>query len=257
MELYKMKTKIKTQTVHLSGMTVLLLFLVGFMLPGMAQQHKIGQGGLAFSAGMPQGDFEQTLNDNGFGISGNLMFNLGNSPFALGAEVDYLTYGSETRNVPFSTTIPDVRVDVETNNNILQGHLLLRAQNSQGFLRPYADGLLGFKYLFTETSVRDEDDFSEEDEIASSTNFDDFAFSYGFGGGLMFRLHEYEPNIDVEPHARPLTILLDVRMRYLLGGQAEYLKRGDLQRIDGEVVVNPVESETDLMTFNIGVSFQF
>ncbi len=250
-----METRVYTKRTGL--LKYLTIALVIAMLANVHAQNKVGQGGIAFSAGVPQGDFEQTLNDNGFGISGNLMFNLGASPFAFGAEVDYLTYGSETRNVPFSTTIPDVRVDVETSNNILQAHLLLRAQNDQGFIRPYADGLLGFNYLFTETSVRDEDDFAEEDEIASSTNFDDFAFSYGFGGGLMFRLHEYEPNRDVEPNARPITILLDLRMRYLLGGQAEYLKRGDLERIDGEVVINPVKSETDLMTFNIGVSFAF
>ena len=233
-----------------------MVIMLSFSLACLAQE-KTGQFGLAFSAGLPQGNFSQSLNDNGFGFSSNLLFRLGKSPFSLGAEIEYLRYGSETRNVPFSTTIPDVRVDVETSNNIFLGHLLLRFQLGSRFIRPYTDGLIGFNYLFTKTSIQLEDRFDNDNEIASSTNFDDFAFSYGFGGGLMFRLLEYEPSSKRRSRRRPTTILLDLRLRYLLGGLAEYLKQGDLERINGQVVVNPVESETDILTINIGISFEF
>ncbi len=212
-----------------------------------------GQFGIAFSAGLPQSEFEEALNDEGFGIDGNLAFRLGESPFSLGAEFGYLIYGSETRNVPFSQTIPDVYVDVETSNNILQSFVFLRAQNDKGAIRPYLDGLLGFNYLFTRTSIRDEGYF--EEEIAATTNYDDFAFSYGGGGGIMIRLHDPDP--DAELYDKRAAILLDLRLRYLYGGEAEYLRQGGIERIDGEVLIDPVRSRTDMLTFNIGLAFVF
>lgn len=231
------------------GIAVLILLLSS--QSGFSQR---GQFGIAFSAGLPQSEFHETLNDNGFGVDGNLAFRLGESPFSLGAEFGYLIYGSESRNVPFSQTIPDVYVDVETSNNILQSFVFLRAQNDKGAIRPYLDGLLGFNYLFTRTSIQD-DSFFQEEEIAGSTNYDDFAFSYGGGGGVMIRLHDPDP--DAEPIDKRATILLDLRLRYLYGGEAEYLRQGGIERINGEVLLNPVRSRTDMLTFNIGLAFVF
>ncbi len=231
------------------GLAVLIL-----LLSSQSAFSQGGQFGIAFSAGLPQSEFEETLNDEGFGVDGLLAFRLGESPFSLGAEFGYLIYGSESRNVPFSQTIPDVYVDVETSNNILQSFVFLRAQNDKGAIRPYLDGLLGFNYLFTRTSIQD-NSFFEEEEIAATTNYDDFAFSYGGGGGIMIRLHDPDP--DAEPYDKRAEIMLDLRLRYLYGGEAEYLRQGGIERIDGEVFLDPVRSQTDLLTFNIGLAFVF
>ena len=73
-------------------------------------------------------------------------------------------------------------VDVTTKNNVFQTHFVLWLQSGVGRLRPYVEGLAGFKYLFTRTTIG-EDDLGENfgEEVAGSTNYDDFALSGGAG----------------------------------------------------------------------------
>jgi hypothetical protein len=110
------------------------------------------------------------------------------------------------------------------------------------------DGIIGFNYIWTETGVYDQSG-GLYDEIASSVNVSDFAFSYGLGGGLMIRLYQRQNST--------FAILLDLGARYLWGGKAEYLKEGDILREDGMVIYNTSFSNTDLFTTHIGVTFSF
>lgn len=105
-------------------------------------------GGINFMLGFPQGGFSQNVDNAGFGIGGYFGVLLPNSPVMLGGDLGFLIYGSESRKEPFSTTIPDVTVDVETSNNIVLGHLFIRIQAPAGAIRPYVDGLFGFNRDF-------------------------------------------------------------------------------------------------------------
>ncbi len=236
---------------------LIFLLLTGTIAAaGVPLWAQTGQFGIGFTGGFPQGDFKSSLDDNGFGINANLTFHLGRQmPFLAGVEFAYLIYGSESRRVPFSLTIPDVTVEVQTSNNIVQGHLFLRAQNPDGIIRPYADGLFGFNYLFTETKIKDEDRGNEPDEIASSTNLDDIALSYGFGGGVMFQVYMSEQK--PEQIRKPTAILVDLRLRYLFGSEAEYLKKGGIERENGQVTIHPIRSKTDILTFTMGMTVAF
>ena len=210
-------------------------------------------GGIGFTVGLPQTEFKENVTNTGFGGGGYVGYHLPQMPFMVGGRFDYVQYGSETRNEPFSPSIPDVRVDVTTTNSILQGHLLLRIQPQDGSLRPYLDGMFGFNYLATRTAIKSERFSDEDDEVASSTNYEDTAMSYGGGGGLMIAV--YQGTIE---QTRPFTILVDLGVRYLNGGKAAYLKEGDIERFpNGKVVYNPSTSTTDLLTFNIGASINF
>ena len=59
----------------------------------------------------------------------------------------FATYGSDEHIESISETIPELEVKVRTTNNITMPHLVLRAQPREGKVRPYADALVGFKYL--------------------------------------------------------------------------------------------------------------
>jgi len=48
-----------------------------------------------------------------------------------------------------------------------------------------------------------------------------------------------------------------VKAKYMLGGNASYLREGDLVRNGDFIDLNIRESRTDLTTFNIGVAFNF
>lgn len=220
--------------------------------PALAQKF---QAGADFLIGVPQGAFRDNVNRSGFGITGNIGLAPAGTVYMVGIEVGFMNYGTERRREPFSTTIPDVSVDVETENNIALGHLFLRLQPNVGFIRPYLEGAIGGNYLFTKTSIKNQGGGGEE--VASSTNLDDGAFSYGGGAGILVRLAEYNSEGsrgDSEPFKE---LLLDVRCRYLAGSEAEYLKEGSIRRVGGMVVYDIKKSETNFLTFQIGVCVRF
>ncbi len=228
---------------YAAGLCFLVAALFLLVLPSLA----LGQVDLAgyFTIALPQGEFDENVENNGFGITGQALFTVPGSPVSIGGSFGGIIYGSETRREPFSTTIPDVTVDVETNNYILIGHLVLRIQPPAGPFRPYAEGVIGFHYLFTQTTIE-----SREEDIASDTNFDDGVFSYGGGGGIMFMVYEGGTG-------KPVNIYIDLGARYLKGGEARYLKEGSIRREDGRVLYDIEESKTDLLAIHIGATVQF
>jgi hypothetical protein len=233
---------------------IIQLSLLVLLLPvSLAYAQSPFQAGINFSMGFPQSDFSENVDNAGFGLSGHFAYQIPRTPVALGAALGFLIYGMESRKEPLSTTIPDIVVRVETTNNILTGHLLMRVQPvaSNAMVRPYLEGLFGFHYLWTETSLKDWD-WDENDHI-SSKNYDDMAMSYGGGGGLMIRVYQGKKGRSDGFYS----INIDIGMRYLFGGEATYLKEGDIKRENGTVIYSPSESTTDLLTTTVGVTFTF
>jgi hypothetical protein len=173
------------------------------------------------------------------------LIGLGRTPILVGVDAGFVTYGSDEHREPISETIPELRVKVRTNNNIGLTHFLVRAQPRTGNVRPYADALIGFKYLFTDTTILND---SNEEELTSTKNFSDFVYSYGFGGGVQVRLGRVGRNGDVT---------LDTKVRYLRGGRAEYLREGSIRRENGSVFFDVLSSRTDVVAVQIGVTFRF
>ena len=235
----------KIKMIHLCLLMLLLPTLVAY-----AQSPF--QAGINFSMGFPQSDFSKNIDNTGFGLSGHFAYQIPQTPVALGAAVGFLIYGRESRKEPLSHTIPDIVVRVETTNNILTGHLLLRVQPMSGDARvkPYLEGLFGFNYLWTETSLKDS---GWDENVISSKNFDDAAMSYGGGGGLMIRVYQGKK----EQSEGFYSINIDVGARYLFGGEATYLKEGDIKRENGTVIYSPSQSTTDLLTTTVGVTVTF
>jgi len=227
----------------------LLLIAAFFVLSQPAVAQTNFQGGLNFIAGFPQGEFKDNLDENGYGLTGEFLYSPSISPLGIGVSLGFMNYGEESRRESFSGTIREVEVEVKTTNNIVLGHLLLRAQVKQGPICPYAEGLVGFNYLFTETKIEDIDD---GDEIASSTNLDDGVFSYGAGGGVMLRLYTGKVK-----KTKTLSILLNLGVRYIVGGEAEYLKEGSIETVNDKVVFDKIKSKTDLLTARFGVAVEF
>lgn len=226
---------------------VFLFLLMATVLSSRAQVRP--RASIDFMMGIPVAEFADNVDNLGFGINFTGGIGLAPAPVMIGIDVGYLIYGYESRTEPLSTTIPDVRVDVETTNNIALAHLFLRIQPQSGSIQPYAEALFGFKYLFTRTSV--ENRFSEE-EIAASVNFDDFASSYGVGGGLDIQVFQ-----GLNDNNRPYSIMINLGVRYLLGASAEYLERGSTSQVDGELLFDVTKSRTDLVLPQIGATFLF
>src|SRR5262245_49894337 len=175
------------------------------------------QAGGYFTTVIPHGEFSENITNNGYGGGGYFLVRLGSSPFLAGGDLGAVVYGSETRDELLSPTIPEVSVRVRTSNNILLAHSILRIQPREGRIRPYADGLIGLKHLFTRTSISSQFD---SEEIAGTTNLSDTTFSYGVGIGLQVPI----------TRKSGLDISLDGNVRYLRGTRGEYLKKGSIRQ---------------------------
>ena len=206
--------------------------------------------GINFTLGFPSGEFKNNVKRTGFGASGEflLLTPTIQNPFSIGLNLGFLNYGSESRREPFSSTIPDVTVDVDRSNNIVNFHILFQLAFPTGIVRPYAEGLFGGSYIFTETTIKSRG----VDEVASSTNFDDFAWSYGAGGGFLIQV--YSPDNQEEKVG---SVFIDLKARYLYGSEAEYLKEGSVIVENGSVTYNTSKSKTDLLTVHIGAVVYF
>jgi len=219
-----------------------VLMCLGGSSRAKAQQLQFG---IDFTTVIPTGEFDRNVRNNGYGVSGNVLFGIRRSPFLVGLDAGVATYGSDEHTEPISTTIPELRVKVRTNNNIVLTHLVFRAQPRTGNVRPYAEGLVGFKYLFTDTSVLND---SNDEKLPSTKNLSDWTFSYGFGGGVQIRLARLGSSGDIS---------LDTKLRYLRGQRAEYLKEGSIRREGGAVFFDVLSSRTDVLLAQIGVTFRF
>jgi hypothetical protein len=212
---------------------------------------------LNFSLGFPQNEFKDNVDNIGLGGFGQFTYRLPETPVHIGASIGFLIYGSDSRKEYFSPDIKEVTVDVTTTNSILLGHLLMRIQARSGTLRPYMTGLFGFNYFQTRTSVKSENNWDDDDEIASSTNFEDATLSYGGGAGLLIRV--YHPSMsEIQENHGLRGVYIDFSVNSLFGGEAEYLKKGSIhQNEDGNLIYDVYRSKTDLMTWHIGVSLEF
>jgi hypothetical protein len=225
--------------------TFLLLIITVYTINNLAQS---AGGGLML--GFPQGEFKENIDRLGFGVSGQfLLFDPSERlPFGFGLDVGYLNYGSESRREPFSPTIPDVIVDVNRTNNLVNFHLLFHIAPPSGMVRPYLELLFGGAYLWTETTINSRGD----EEVAGNTNFDDFAWNYGAGGGLLINV--YTPD---NPEDNIKSLFLDLKIRYLFGTEAEYLKEGSVTIRNEEVYYDVSKSKTDLLLAQLGVMVYF
>jgi hypothetical protein len=228
-----------------------LIILLSLGAASVFAQDRFQAGG-HFMLGYPQNEFKQNVENTGLGGNFDFAYRFPRSYFSAGVSFGFLIYGNERRAEPLSLTIPDLIVDVRTTNSILLCHLFLRLQAPQGGLRPYLDGLVGLNYLTTDTSI-DGHDGSEDDRI-SSNNFNDLALSYGMGGGVMISLVDFR---EAGNGRRVLSLDFDLGVRYLKGGEAEYLKKGSVHREDGIVTYDVYRSRTDLLKVNIGITFNF
>ena len=196
--------------------------------------------------GVPVGEFANNI-DFGVGISAQFDFGLGDSPVSLGVESTYLWYGGESRDVPL-VGLPGLTAEVSTSNDMVLLHGRVRVQKREGRTRPYVDGLVGFNYLWTTTSVAGEESCSGSGYYCTETgdvigNLDDLALSAGGGAGVMVGLGR-----------APYRMRLDLSVRYLYGGEATYLTE-DYFPTEGEVQLEARRSRTDMVFVYIGLSW--
>jgi hypothetical protein len=190
----------------------------------------------------PQGQFSNYVS-NGWGGGMHYLLRLDRDGWlGLRADASLLNYGHEREPVDFGPDVGGrILLDLTTDNNIAFVGGGPQIGLPTGQLRPYVNGFVGVSYIFTQSSLSGS--WSGE-TFASTTNFDDASFAYGGGAGLYIPLSR-----------RRNPVSLDAGVTYRHNGTAEYLRHGDItDNPDGSITLHPVRSETNLVTFHVGVS---
>jgi hypothetical protein len=194
-------------------------------------------GDLALS--QPKGEFANNV-PNGYGFDLTGMFRLDpQGYFNLRADLGGVRYGHERQRIGFPVS-GRVAVDLNTDNQIGFGAFGVQLQIPDGWFRPYANAAVAATYFWTESSISGADN---SESFLQTTNLDDWSHAWVFGGGVMI------------PFGRSIGAL-NLGARYHYGASATYLKEGDItDNPDGSINLNPRSSKTDLVLWQLGVSF--
>lgn len=195
-----------------------------------------------FVVSQPKGELANNIG-NGFGFNGTGMFRLDPKGFiSLRGDVGGVQYGREFFRIPYQPLTGRIELDLETTNSIawaaIGGHL----QIPDGWIRPYANASIAYTHFSTKSSLKGSNDSYE---YASTTNQSDGSRAWIFGGGLVI------------PFGNRYSLGgVNLGARYYYGGRATYLREGDItDNPDGSVTLNPRNSKTDLVLWQLGVSF--
>jgi hypothetical protein len=194
-------------------------------------------GDLALS--QPKGEFANNV-PNGYGFDLTGMFRLDpQGYFNLRADLGGVRYGHQRERIGFPVS-GRVAVDLNTDNQSGFGAFGVQLQIPDGWFRPYANAAVAATYFWTESSISGADN---SESFIQTTNLDDWSHAWVFGGGVMI------------PFGKSIGAL-NLGARYHYGASATYLKEGDItDNPDGSINLNPRNSKTDLVLWQLGVSF--
>lgn len=205
---------------------------------------------LGIQVGVPRDDFQQVYpGDALFGLGGRLMFPIDqNVPFDAGFQFYYMWMGSKSED--FTLVNPKhgrYKVDSKVSGSMMPFHLNLRIRplrNATDLIDPYFEGLAGFRIFNVRTKVQVDDLTNTEQPPAKTSNQNHASWSYGYAGGLAFRLAE--------------NIMIDLRYERLWGSSAKYLDTKNISFTSkGDPVYTRKESETNISNYELGIIFQF
>jgi len=204
---------------------------------GLREVHSWSNWGGGFMVGVPVGQFQDFVDVHpGMGAAVTI-----GGPVGLRIGGTLLVYGHEQQIVPYVGSYGRLGLGVNTDNII--GTLGLGPQITLGAgpVRLYGYGTIGVGYFATVSSLGRRCGCYA---AGQTTNFEDWALAREAGGGLQIRLARHSP------------AFLDLSARYMRNGRVEYLREGSIyEDADGRIVVSPVESFANLVTFQIGMSF--
>ena len=209
---------------------LILIILIIVPLEIFAQKNIVNIWG---EGAIPTGEFRQNTDAFGLGMGLGAYFSFdAKRMFFLGADLSYDIYGKSFESDGF--------YEIITNNNMLRFHGVLRIMPATDGVKPFVEGIYGFKYLYTISKLKDN---ILLDPVALKTEFHGIALSYGGSVGLRIPLGG-----DVAA--------LDFRVQYIIGGKTDYIDGKTIRTVGiDEAIANPIRSETDMVVIKLGVTF--
>jgi hypothetical protein len=248
-----------------------LCLLLACAFATQAQIHM----GINASTGFPLNEFKAQTPGTAFGLNVNMFFpHAPGSPVFWGVDLSFQGMGARqiTKTATADLNGASVPVDfkIANRNRLFNGHLVLRAKVPTQGVQPYVEGLVGLKYFYTRTFIKEinpsngavsEQELTRNSSIGGESLQRSLALSHGLGIGAQMMFGEY--------------FGANIGLRYLWGSSARYYTKEDIREFDvtitntngvgsdeyGAVVngggIGPRRSKTDMLVLNVGLTINF
>lgn len=191
----------------------------------------------------PQGEFLSAVKQ-GWGGGAGLVKPIGDGLVALRADLSYVGYGKKHQDVVVVIPPYEFPAAQTTTNNIVLVTVGPQIMATGGAIRPYVNANAGIARFYTQSSL---DNVSSDYFQTTSTQSDNWKFTYGVGGGF------YIPFAVMR-----IPLMLDLGAVYSDNGRTTYLTKNDIS-IDqsGDAVVSKRRTPVQFVSYRLGVSVGF
>lgn len=240
---------------------LLILILLGLFIEADAQrrnnndyrfrqrQRRAPSLSVGVQVGDPSGQFGFTYDGYPAGLAGQFLLNSGRSPIEFGVSGAWQAMGSTDRDIDIYHG-EDAQGDgiwsegsMRVSSNTYTYHGIVRLKPFAGNFQVYGDLLGGMKSFSTRSTI-EEDNGGYTEVIDQQRDHRDFALSYGWAAGMKIALTDY--------------IMLEGRFEKLNGGETTFIDPDSIViGSEGNLEYSEIQSKTDLMVYQIGVSFEF
>jgi len=216
--------------------TILILF-------GTNKLHAQPSASFYFTTAFPVNEYQDFDDEVGYG--GSLEFFLISpskpKPIGIGFSLSYLGQGLYFYNDPCDceTYVGDNRA-----NNFVSLNMILQVAPTGGTVRPYLETIFGGSYIYSNTDIITPDYYSVHLFV------DDWAWTYGVGGGFKFLLGNDEDNPGN-------TLYLDLKGRYIMSSDVDLLNRNNLRYANGRFYNYVEETQINFVAVQIGIAYYF
>ena len=196
-----------------------------------------------FTTAFPVNEYQDFDDEVGYG--GNLEFFFMTPskprPIGIGFSLSYLGQGLYFYNDPCDceTYVGDNRA-----NNFVSLNMILQVAPTGGAVRPYLETIFGGSYIYSNTDIITPDYYSVHLFV------DDWAWTYGVGGGFKFLLGNDEDNPGN-------SFYLDLKGRYIMSSDVDLLNRNNLRYANGRFYNYVEETQINFVAVQIGIAYYF
>jgi len=194
-----------------------------------------------FTTAIPVNEYQDFDDDVGYG--GNLEFFFispsKEKPIGMGVSLSYIGQGLYFYEDPC-----DCETNVGNNraNNFINLNMILQVAPTGGTVRPYLETLFGGSYIYSNTEI-----------ITLDYNYvnlyvDDWAWTYGVGGGLKFLLGGIDGGS---------SLFLDLKGRYLMSSDVYLLDRNSIRYANNIFYDSVKETQINFVAIQIGFVLYF
>jgi hypothetical protein len=225
----------KEMKLYLKILTLLLLFISANYLNAQPSAS------FYFTTAFPINDYR--LFDDEVGYGGNLEFLFITpskaKPMGMGISFSYFTQGLffATDSYSGETILSDNKA-----NNFSNLHLIFQLAPTGGTVRPYIETFFGGSYIYSFSQI------FTLDYVPVSLFIDDWAWSYGVGGGFKLLIGGDEEDG---------SLYLDLKGRYMMSSDVSLLDRNSIRYANNSFYYAVNETQLNFVSIQLGLVIYF